>query len=141
MSTPAGEDNLYVYDMYYMLASPPAWSHRVNEPGVRDSNQTPGSRQDGEGRIRSQHRCDAMGDERAGCAQQHSDDDGRETAVIGQTQGCAGEGVCWGTPSTMRRTRLGGRALHDAREVGASCTFLAVLSVALTHSVCLSENT
>jgi hypothetical protein len=30
---------------YYMVISPPGWSHRVNEPGVSGSNQTVGSRQ------------------------------------------------------------------------------------------------
>jgi len=33
--------------------------------------------------------CDGMGDERAGWAQQQSDDEGRESAVIGQAQGRA----------------------------------------------------
>jgi hypothetical protein len=40
-----GEDHIYTTNMYYMLVSPPAWSHRVNEPGVSYSNQTLGSRQ------------------------------------------------------------------------------------------------
>jgi hypothetical protein len=40
-----GGGEIYTIDIYYMLVSPPAWSHRVNEPGVSYSNQTLGSRQ------------------------------------------------------------------------------------------------